>query len=681
MMLALEATDVDYLERLTEGPYIPMKLVPAYQEEGKEIAEHYIPKLKSEWNAEDKVDVLKDAKVRNLLHNGLDPVMSNRVISCKTAKQIWDTLEIQCSGTEKIKKNRRNILVQEYEYFAAKSGESLTEVYDRFLKLLNDLALVDKEYPNEDSNSKFMSALPEEWDVQTSIIRDRSDLNDLSLDEVYGRLKTYELELQQRRNRRNVKSKQVALKAEIRPERKRTSASRKEKEIQTSDSEEESPDQTPDESSDISNESPDDDAEIEELVAMFAKGVKKIAFRNFNKNNNRRRFDSKDKDAFKKKDNKDLKSKSIDKSKVKCYKCEKLGHYATECRNKGKTLITSTKGWMDSSESEEEVNYALMAKVETPEKVLHPVFNIDIDDICELKRFLKHLHLDFKNQSQENSRLKSEISALKERNCQVELELKSMNEIQKKHDLAIIRKDALEIRNKNLEEKLKEKEDLINRWQKSGKKLDGLMGNEEAIYGLGFKEKSVKQIANKFNDSFDKIEYEMKHMPGIELKKKTRFILPSEKSNKLKEERTQISRKKALPEIGLLKQKELKWICKEKKNRNGKIGVSRNNQFLNDPNTSRKTCYICGSSHHLAFKCNQRNINKRQNKRSIVTRKIQKSYQNNYVTKGTSRFMYVIKHDKRNKSIYDSNQSTKKVSAAKRSKEGPKLVWAPKTSN
>ena len=110
--------------------------------------------------------------------------MSNRVITCKTDKEIWDTLEVQCQGTKEIKKNRRAILIQEYEYFEAKSDESLTDVYDRFLTLLNELALVGHIYINEDSNTKFLRALPEEWDVQTSIIRHGNDLEKVSLDEL-----------------------------------------------------------------------------------------------------------------------------------------------------------------------------------------------------------------------------------------------------------------------------------------------------------------------------------------------------------------------------------------------------------------------------------------------------------------------------------------------------------------
>ena len=51
------------------------------------IPEHYVAKDKYEWTPEEKTDVLKDAKVKNILHNSLDEVLSNRVITCKTARK------------------------------------------------------------------------------------------------------------------------------------------------------------------------------------------------------------------------------------------------------------------------------------------------------------------------------------------------------------------------------------------------------------------------------------------------------------------------------------------------------------------------------------------------------------------------------------------------------------------
>ncbi|XP_074323344.1 uncharacterized protein LOC141660273 [Apium graveolens] len=124
---------------------------------------------------------MKDAKVRHILHSILDSVMSNRDIGCKTAKEIWDTLEVKCQGTTAIKKNKRTILTQEYEHFVSKSNESLTEIYDIFKKLINDLSLVDKEYDQEYSNLKFLLAFREKWDLKVTSIRDNYELDEVSL--------------------------------------------------------------------------------------------------------------------------------------------------------------------------------------------------------------------------------------------------------------------------------------------------------------------------------------------------------------------------------------------------------------------------------------------------------------------------------------------------------------------
>ena len=106
---------------------------------------------------------------------------------------------------------------------------------------------------------------------------------------------------------------------------------------------------------------------------------------------------------------------------------------------KGKALFTSTKDWMESSsESEgEDVNYALVASFEetqttndssTP-KVQESIYNFDIDDTYKLKSFLRSLHVSFKTQTLENTRLRSEIDESKKRNNFLESELVVMNEL------------------------------------------------------------------------------------------------------------------------------------------------------------------------------------------------------------------------------------------------------------
>ena len=104
--------------------------------------------------------------------------------------------------------------------FDSKSDESLTEIYDRFVKLLNDLSLVDNEYVVEDSNLKFLLALPEKWYLKTTTIRDNNELGEMDLDEIYGMLKTHELDMEQRSKRHWKKSRSVSLKVEVETEKK-----------------------------------------------------------------------------------------------------------------------------------------------------------------------------------------------------------------------------------------------------------------------------------------------------------------------------------------------------------------------------------------------------------------------------------------------------------------------------
>ncbi|KAK1362941.1 hypothetical protein POM88_038502 [Heracleum sosnowskyi] len=111
-----------------------------------------------------------------------------------------------------------------------------------------------------------------------------------------------------------------------------------------------------------------------------------------------------------------------------------MGHFASECK-KTKALITSSKDWMDSSsESDTEVvNYALMANTDDTaipdDKVLNTVFDFDTDNASELRHFLKSLHISFRSQTAENSRILSEMSELRKRNEHLEAEFSLMQKV------------------------------------------------------------------------------------------------------------------------------------------------------------------------------------------------------------------------------------------------------------
>ena len=96
----------------------------------------------------------------------------------------------------------------------------------------------------------------------------------------------------------------------------------------------------------------------------------------------------------------------MDKSKIKCFNCDGIGHYTNECRKpkaskgSGKALILSSKNWLDESESDEEQSYALMVEFEDvspiAKKVPQNIYSFDTYNMSDLKSFLKSMHINLK---------------------------------------------------------------------------------------------------------------------------------------------------------------------------------------------------------------------------------------------------------------------------------------------
>ncbi|GKB51237.1 hypothetical protein Tco_0901990 [Tanacetum coccineum] len=90
---------------------------------------------------------------------------------------------------------QKTILKQQYENFAASRSEGLDKTYDRFQKLINLLEIHGEVISQEDANLKLLRSLPSAWNTHTLIMRNKSDLDTLSMDDLYNNLKVYEAEI------------------------------------------------------------------------------------------------------------------------------------------------------------------------------------------------------------------------------------------------------------------------------------------------------------------------------------------------------------------------------------------------------------------------------------------------------------------------------------------------------
>nr|GEY08591.1 putative ribonuclease H-like domain-containing protein [Tanacetum cinerariifolium] len=110
----------------------------------------------------------------------------------KDAKTLMEAIEKRFGGNKETKKVQKTLLKQQYEKFTGSSSESLDQIHDRLQKLISQMEILGESLSQEDINLKFLRSLPTEWRTHTLIWRNKTDLEEQSLDDLFNSLKIYE---------------------------------------------------------------------------------------------------------------------------------------------------------------------------------------------------------------------------------------------------------------------------------------------------------------------------------------------------------------------------------------------------------------------------------------------------------------------------------------------------------
>nr|GEW41239.1 hypothetical protein [Tanacetum cinerariifolium] len=111
----------------------------------------------------------------------------------KDAKSLMEDIEKMFGGNKETKKVQKILLKKQYENFTGSKSKSLDQIHDRLQKLISQLEILGESLSQEDINLKFLRSLPTEWRTHTLIWRNKTDLEDQSLDDLFNRLNIYEL--------------------------------------------------------------------------------------------------------------------------------------------------------------------------------------------------------------------------------------------------------------------------------------------------------------------------------------------------------------------------------------------------------------------------------------------------------------------------------------------------------
>ncbi|GJS31463.1 putative ribonuclease H-like domain-containing protein [Tanacetum coccineum] len=131
----------------------------------------------------EKTNKKNDVKARSLLLMALPNEHQLTFSQYHDAKTMFAAIETRFGGNEATKKTQKTLLKQQYENFSASSIESLDFIFNRLQKIVSRLTILGVVISQKDLNSNFLSSLPPEWSTHVVIWMNKPKIETMSIDD------------------------------------------------------------------------------------------------------------------------------------------------------------------------------------------------------------------------------------------------------------------------------------------------------------------------------------------------------------------------------------------------------------------------------------------------------------------------------------------------------------------
>ncbi|GJX65289.1 zinc knuckle CX2CX4HX4C containing protein [Tanacetum coccineum] len=121
-----------------------------------------------------KSQYIANVKVMNYLLQAIPNDIYNSLDACKNAKEMWERIKRLMFGSKVTSHVRHSRLMDKFDKFAPKEGESLESVYERLTTLVNIMDLNNVRPIPVSINTKFLKCLQPEWSKYV-IMRSQTD--------------------------------------------------------------------------------------------------------------------------------------------------------------------------------------------------------------------------------------------------------------------------------------------------------------------------------------------------------------------------------------------------------------------------------------------------------------------------------------------------------------------------
>jgi hypothetical protein len=235
----------------------------------------------------------------NILHSSVSPEEFDKIEDSSTAKDAWDTLQVNHQGSRKVRESRIKTLEDELSLFSMKKDETVKEMYNRMKKITNQIkSLGGDKWGDREIVDKLLTVYMARLVTLPSLIRAERGFKHFTAENILGRIEAHHDQLKRVKINQDLadppeqaaKNNGLALQAKLKGKEKATQSSK----------------------NDDSSDSEDDELDDEQMgffIKNFRRVLRKGNFRNFGKN----------------------KHESRRRSSKPCFGCKKIGHFIADC--------------------------------------------------------------------------------------------------------------------------------------------------------------------------------------------------------------------------------------------------------------------------------------------------------------------------------------------------------------
>ncbi|KAM3284440.1 hypothetical protein P3S67_023239 [Capsicum chacoense] len=137
----------------------------------------------------------RKAKAKTCIFSAVSPSFLTRIMQMKSTTEIWEYLEKEYQGNERVQNMQVMNLIREFEMKRMKESKTIKDYADQLLDLANKVRLFSKNFTDERIIQKILVTLPEKYEATISSLENSKDLSSITLAELINALQA----LKQRR--------------------------------------------------------------------------------------------------------------------------------------------------------------------------------------------------------------------------------------------------------------------------------------------------------------------------------------------------------------------------------------------------------------------------------------------------------------------------------------------------